>query len=171
MRRRTTGNDVCGHVEIEHYAKGMCKVCYSAQPEMKVKRKIYDKTTEGIASIAKYRQSEKGRTTHALALSRPHIRASKLVSSSRQSTVERQARGRNMCDSELTTEWVIKQYERQQGNCYWTGAPISWSEHGKLKLHDRTPWSVSLDRKDPTIGYTQDNTVLAAWCTMPFEGR
>jgi hypothetical protein len=68
-----------------------------------------------------------------------------------------------MCDVEIDREWILERLELQQRKCYWTGMPIDF--HAEL----RHPWKVSLDRKDPTKGYSKENTVLAAWSINAFR--
>lgn len=54
----------------------------------------------------------------------------------------------------LTVDWCIQQYEKQEGRCFYTGIFFSL---------DTGSYAISLDRKDNTLGYTQDNTVLCLW--------
>jgi len=64
--------------------------------------------------------------------------------------------GRRFRDgNELTVEWILEKL--QNGTCEVTGLPFTYS------LNSRNPWSPSLDRIDPNIGYTLDNTRVVLW--------
>jgi hypothetical protein len=59
-------------------------------------------------------------------------------------------------------DWLAEQYARQKGRCLLTGIEfdiVSRSRTGRKFV----PCSPSLDRKDPSIGYTKENTRLV--CT------
>lgn len=62
-------------------------------------------------------------------------------------------------DFNLNIEFIKELYEKQNGKCYYINIPI--------KLHcDANKLSddlMTLDRIDPTKGYTQDNVVLSSW--------
>lgn len=64
--------------------------------------------------------------------------------------------GRRFRDgNELSVEWILNKL--QDGKCEVTGLPFTYS------LNARNPWSPSLDRMDPNIGYTLDNTRVVLW--------
>lgn len=64
--------------------------------------------------------------------------------------------GRRFRDgNELTPEWIMEKL--QQGLCEVTGLPFTYG------LDARNPWSPSLDRIDPSIGYTIENTRVVVW--------
>jgi hypothetical protein len=60
---------------------------------------------------------------------------------------------------EITKEDLIKKFEEQNGKCWYSGIELQT---------DKRVWKVSLERKDPSLGYTYDNTVL---CCREFNGR
>jgi hypothetical protein len=64
---------------------------------------------------------------------------------------------------ELTEDDVIKIFDAQAGCCYWYGVSLVPSA---VKFHPRKP---SLDKIDPSGGYTRDNTVLS--CLAANLGR
>ncbi len=65
-------------------------------------------------------------------------------------------RGRN--PFELSSDWILKQFEKQKGLCFYTSIPMT-TNHGKGRL-----WTnVSIDRKNSEKGYTLENCVLC--CT------
>lgn len=53
----------------------------------------------------------------------------------------------------LTKAFLIELWERQRGACYYTGTPMTY-------VGDRAPTALSIDRVDPSLGYTCDNVVL-----------
>jgi hypothetical protein len=60
--------------------------------------------------------------------------------------------------SDLTVDYLIELYNRQDGYCYYSGEKMvfGWVDG---KVHHN---SLSLDKLDPAKGYVQDNVV---WCT------
>jgi hypothetical protein len=86
-----------------------------------------------------------------------------LIGNAVASTKARRRRGKDMCDVEVDKEWILERLELQQHRCLWTDMPIGF--HTEL----RHPWKISLDRKDPSKGYSKENTVLAAWCINAFR--
>ena len=64
--------------------------------------------------------------------------------------------GRRFRDgNELTPEWIMEKL--QKGFCEVTKLPFTYG------LDARNPWSPSLDRIDPSIGYTLENTRVVVW--------
>jgi hypothetical protein len=64
--------------------------------------------------------------------------------------------GRRFRDgNELTPEWIMQKL--QHGFCEVTNLPFTYG------LEARNPWSPSLDRIDPKIGYTLENTRVVVW--------
>lgn len=57
------------------------------------------------------------------------------------------------CD--LTLDFLLDLLEKQEGKCYYTGIPMVTTK--------RSPYIVSVDRKDSSRGYERDNVVLACW--------
>jgi len=62
---------------------------------------------------------------------------------------------------DLTLEWIL---ERWTGFCELTGLPF------KLEVNKRDRYSPSIDRIDPTKGYTQENCRLVLWAINTFKG-
>ena len=67
--------------------------------------------------------------------------------------------GRNGLDHTLTLDWLMDQYERQNGRCALTGIEFRFERNADGKRHF-TPFGPSLDRIDPKRGYTPDNVRL-----------
>jgi hypothetical protein len=64
---------------------------------------------------------------------------------------------------DLTHEWI---YERvAKGVCEVTGIPFVLTGEGKNR-----PWSPSLDRIDPSQGYTRDNVQVVCWMYNAAKG-
>lgn len=137
MRRgRPKGvNDVCGHADVKHKAKGLCKMCYEKRAS--VQHETYRKTVKGALRT--------------------------LMGNAIASTNARRRRGKDMCNVEIDKEWILERLEIQQHRCYWSDMPIGFHPES------RHPWKVSLDRRDPSKGYSKENTVLAAWCINAFR--
>ncbi len=55
----------------------------------------------------------------------------------------------------ITKDDIIHQYERQNGNCYYSGLPIS--------LISKDDNVMSLDRINSELGYVPDNIVICGW--------
>lgn len=64
---------------------------------------------------------------------------------------------------DLTREFILELFDRQNGLCYWLGIPMLPSV-----IH-RYPFHPSLDRLDRNKGYTKDNVVLC--CQFMNVGR
>ena len=64
--------------------------------------------------------------------------------------------GRRFRDgNELTPEWIMAKLKL--GTCEVTGLPFTYG------LEARNPWSPSLDRIDPKVGYSLNNTRVVVW--------
>lgn len=61
---------------------------------------------------------------------------------------------------ELTPEWAIEQWEIQDGRCAQTKVPFELETKGRGHRHAFSP---SIDRKDSTVGYTEDNSQLVCF--------
>jgi hypothetical protein len=62
-------------------------------------------------------------------------------------------------DYNLTLEWLLDTYEKQNHVCLLTGLPFDFS-HNLSLARSFAPFSPSLDRIDPKKGYTIDNVRL-----------
>lgn len=77
-------------------------------------------------------------------------------------------------DCNVTPEFLLELWEKQEGKCYYTGVSIEWNNFGIGKGR-RNLKGISLDRVNNTKGYTQDNVVLCTWIAntlkndMPLE--
>lgn len=60
-------------------------------------------------------------------------------------------------------DWLAEQYARQKGCCLLTGIELDFVSRARSGTNFM-PFSPSLDRKDPSLGYTKENTRLV--CTM-----
>ena len=52
----------------------------------------------------------------------------------------------------ITTEIMIEKYEKQNHKCYISNLPLS--------MDINSPYVISIDRLDSSIGYTPDNSIL-----------
>lgn len=59
-------------------------------------------------------------------------------------------------------------YQQQNGQCFYTGVPMTLRSNNHL---DRDPLLISLDRRDSSIGYTPENTVLCCWGANALKGQ
>lgn len=55
----------------------------------------------------------------------------------------------------ITKNDIIRQYEIQNGKCYYTGNLLSWVSGNENIM--------SVDRKNNNLGYTPDNIALCSW--------
>lgn len=55
---------------------------------------------------------------------------------------------------EISHEFVEALWVKQEGKCYYTGISM------ELSYAKKSPYQVSIDRRDSTIGYTEDNSIL-----------
>ncbi len=68
---------------------------------------------------------------------------------------------------ELNLTTLTNIYNKQEGKCYYTGVPMALRTNDHL---DRDPSLISLDRLDPVVGYTPENTVLCCWGVNAMKG-
>jgi hypothetical protein len=66
-------------------------------------------------------------------------------------------------DFDITEEFILDLFKKQNGLCYWYGVPLISS------LETRFPQKPSLDRLDCSLGYTKENVVLS--CMAANIGR
>tara|TARA_B100001057_G_C22780214_1_gene923344 strand:- start:617 stop:1423 length:807 start_codon:yes stop_codon:yes gene_type:complete len=67
---------------------------------------------------------------------------------------------------EITSDWIVKQFYKQNGRCYYTNIKMSHPSERKLSHKDGKIGNeniVSVDRKIPEKGYTKQNSVLCCW--------
>ena len=57
----------------------------------------------------------------------------------------------------LDVETVLAMHERQDGKCFYSGLTMTWERRTQGAIN---PTNLSIDRKDPALGYTPDNVVL-----------
>jgi hypothetical protein len=67
----------------------------------------------------------------------------------------------NNIEFSLDREWVIEKVK--SGNCEVTGLPFELTT-------GRNAFAPSLDRTDPTKGYTKDNVKVVVWCYNTAKG-
>jgi hypothetical protein len=58
--------------------------------------------------------------------------------------------------SDISPEFILELFKKQNGLCYWFGIPM-------IPALNRDPASPTLDRLDANKGYTKDNVVLACY--------
>lgn len=89
------------------------------------------------------------------------MRHSKLRSwagAKRRQTIK-SCRGRDVYfDRRITAKWLLRQFDRQGGRCFYTGIPFV------LGGPFRSMRGPSLDRLDPKKGYIPSNVVLCLTC-------
>lgn len=93
------------------------------------------------------------REAHLMRYGDPHFRARYMLSNARQ----RATKGSLPFD--LDREWLK---EKLCGSCEVTRLPFDLNIRSRGKGH-HSPWSPSLDRKDPDLGYTKDNCRMVVW--------
>jgi hypothetical protein len=83
-----------------------------------------------------------------------------LFHASKKSAEKRKAKGRvDAGQHDISLAFLESVWEQQNGRCYYSNIEMQVSKN---------EWKVSLERIDPSKGYTQDNTVL---CCLEFNTR
>ena len=91
--------------------------------------------------------------THAKNAEGVEFRARSLVTGSRNRSLKKDIK------HDLTLEWVLERLEK--GVCEVTGLPFTFDKE-EIKGGKRS-FNPSLDRTDPTKGYTMDNVKVVCW--------
>jgi hypothetical protein len=91
--------------------------------------------------------------TRAAAEARGHPLRGTLLNRLRENRPKDRERGRG----ELDLAWALQQYVDQEGACFYTGVTLTLS--GSIYT---TPFILSFERLDESLGYTRANTVLIA---------
>ena len=83
------------------------------------------------------------------------------------SNVKRRSKDKKL-RSEIDINWIVDQWHRQKGICFYTNLKMSFlskrkssRKGGGYKKNNKL--SVSLDRVDPSKGYLKSNVVLCTW--------
>jgi hypothetical protein len=83
-----------------------------------------------------------------------------LFHASKESSKKRALRGRlNAGEHNITLEFIEELWQKQNGKCYYSNIEMQYNKN---------EWKVSLERIDPSKGYTQDNVVL---CCLELNTR
>lgn len=99
-------------------------------------------------------------------LNKKHLYSLKLVNrekslqlylSARMASSKNRAKNKNMA-FDLDLDYLMKLFEKQQGNCYYTGIPLVLKNKG-CKSN-----SFTIDRLDPIKGYIKGNIVFCTHC-------
>ncbi len=113
--------------------------------------------SEAFAKVSEKKRSFHGVQTWCRSCQREHRIMWKSKPETHLRDLVRRAGKRNR-DFSLTPEWTLRQYEKQEGKCFYTGIQMTF-DHGNGRS-----WSnASIDRVDSSKGYTPDNCVLC--CT------
>ncbi len=63
----------------------------------------------------------------------------------------------------LTYEELLGILKRQKGVCAYTGFPFTIAREGLTASSQKHPYTPSLDRIDPSLGYTKGNVAIVCW--------
>ena len=63
---------------------------------------------------------------------------------------------------ELTKEYIMDLFERQDGRCFYSDIELNIVKKNKDRTHD--PFKMSLDCVVPELGYVEGNVVWCAYC-------
>lgn len=66
-------------------------------------------------------------------------------------------------ENPVTINQLVAIYDRQDGRCALSGIKMVWAQ-GEI-----TPFTMSVDRINPSIGYTEDNVRLLCHCVNSFK--
>lgn len=123
-----------------------------ASDEVKAATRAYAARPETRARGRVYEQSPAGRAMRKVAAVRNW--ASVLVHAARQRT---RVRGLEDHSCTISPEWVLAQFARQDERCFYSGVLMVPTDES------RGLFQPSLDRRDISLGYTPENTVLVCW--------
>jgi len=137
---------------------GNCKACrkaiygsenYRAKVRIRTRRYI-SKNRERINETARFRTAE--------------VRALARTSHERYIIFKARTWRSKDRESDLTPEYLIELYSKQQGLCFYSNRPMLIPKAGGFRNHrwDEIKDWMTLDRLDPHKGYRQGNVV---WCT------
>ena len=122
----------------------VCKKCYSKKKHPEVKCPICNKTH--------HRGSDNRRSKICKECYPKYRYAVNLLHSSLF-----RAKRYNI-EHDLTIEWIMERLT----TCPKTGIEFSFSHNGN-NYSNRSPYTPSIDKVDPTKGYTKDNCVIVCW--------
>lgn len=120
-------------------------LCPSLQPASPITQGLFDKRTRTCYKIAEPDKVAPRFTP------RGHLYG--LLGNARKHTLLRKKRKREMA-FDIDFDWMIEQYIRQQGMCYYSGMCMN------VGKGDSADWKVSLERLDASVGYLKTNTVM-----------
>lgn len=80
----------------------------------------------------------------------------------------RRAKKKNL-PFDISIDDITHQYENQNGRCFYSGIEMRIFKQSAVSLHD--PYKMTLDCKDPAIGYKKDNIVWCIYCINSFKQR
>lgn len=125
----------------------------------KASKQKYKKTNKGKEATKRYAEK---------AFKTPEGRATRMIA---QTRVDARRADRIF---ELDKEWLLDKLKN--GICEKTGLPFVLNGKDKQELNQKTskhPFSPSLERKDSTVGYTKENTIVVCliynYCKNVFE--
>lgn len=70
---------------------------------------------------------------------------------------------------EITVDDIIKQYVDQSGRCFYSDIGMRISKQEGDVLHD--PYKMTLDCKEPSLGYKKENIAWCIYCINSFKQR
>jgi hypothetical protein len=70
---------------------------------------------------------------------------------------------------EISVDDIIHQYIDQDGKCFYSNLEMKISKDKGGALHD--PYKMTLDCKDPMLGYKKQNIVWCIYCINSFKQR
>lgn len=128
--------------------------------------------TTSKESKQKYKKTSKGKETSRRYAEKvfktPEGRATRMIA---QTRVDARRAARIF---ELDKEWLVEKLKK--GICEKTGLPFVLNGKDQQELNQKSskhPFSPSLERKDSTIGYTKENTIVVCliynYCKNVFE--
>lgn len=70
---------------------------------------------------------------------------------------------------DLDKEYLMEIFEKQEGNCFYSGIKMNIVKEDHASLHD--PMKMSLDCIEPEKGYIKGNVVWSAYCVNTFKQK
>lgn len=68
---------------------------------------------------------------------------------------------------DIDADFLVDLFHKQEGVCYYTRQPLLWNTYGMGKARSE---AMSLDRRDPGLGYVKENVVLCHFFVNTAKG-
>jgi hypothetical protein len=84
-------------------------------------------------------------------------------------TAAKRRAGKKNLQFDISIENIISQYTSQSGKCFYSGIDMNIVKSNCNGMHD--PYKMTLDCKEPSVGYKKENIVWCIYCINSFKQR